>query len=226
MKADKSCCLSIAKGGFAYLSQQREQLYISVCKEVVDFRHLLENSFNKIFSSWLATLAWYNCHYVWSLFGSFFPLFFSLPWSTNAEILPEAEIFPRETEEATFSSSYRRSRLLCAFFFRFSGDAFFQFLCRNKCCISTFFDLLLFLFCSIATQSCSTFYLYFGCYRSENKHGNWTKWQADQDWNSNILPQLYRKISNWLWTCVEIKSKERVYFSSFYVAWAECECWN
>jgi len=51
MKADKSCCLSIAKGGFAYLSQQREQLYISVCKEVVDFRHLLENSFNKIFSS-------------------------------------------------------------------------------------------------------------------------------------------------------------------------------
>lgn len=48
-----------------------------------------------------------------------------------------------ETGKATFSSSYRRSRLLCAFFFQFSGDAFFQFLCRKKCCISTFFD-----FCS------------------------------------------------------------------------------
>lgn len=45
--------------------------------------------------------------------------------------------------------------------FQFSGDAFFQFLCRKRCCFSTFLTYILFLFCNTATQSCSTLYLYF-----------------------------------------------------------------
>lgn len=107
-------------------------------KKLRDFRHLLKNLSYKLLLSTLATLGWYSCRSRRYLFNYFFYFFFSLPWSTNAEILPKVEIFSREAEKATISNFYRRFSLLCAFSFPFSGDAFFQFLCRKKCCVSTF----------------------------------------------------------------------------------------
>lgn len=102
----------------------------------MDFRHLLENLVYKFFWSRLATLAWYSYHYMWSLFNSFF--FFQLAMKHKCWNTAQSWNLPERNWKGYFSNFYRRSRLLCAFFFQFSGDAFFQFLCRKKCCISTF----------------------------------------------------------------------------------------
>lgn len=117
-------------------------------------------------------LALYSRWYKWCLSNSFFPFFFSsLQWSTNAEILPNAEIFLRETEKSRFSSFYRRLRLVC--FFPSSSVEMhpFNFCAGKNVAFLPFWLTFCSFFCDTATQSSSTLYLYFCCYRSLKQMG-------------------------------------------------------
>lgn len=176
MKADKSCLLSTAKGDTAYRSQQREQLCMSVCR---DFRHLLENSVYKLFWSRVAMLASYSYRYIWSLFNSFFFLF-QLAMKHKCWDTAQSWNLLERNWKGYVQQFLQEIQTTVCFFLPVQRRCILSVSVQEKVLHFYLFDLLLFLFCNIATQSCSAFYLFFSCYRSESKQGNWTKWQADQ----------------------------------------------
>lgn len=181
---------------------------VTVCKEIRDLRHLLDNSVCKLFWSRLTSLAWYSYRYMWSLFNSFFVSFSACHEAQMLRYCPKLK-FSQEKLKRLHSAIFAGvPDFGVFFFFQFSGAAFFQFLCRKKCCISTF---LTYFCCSFIILLHSPAVLSICISVVRGVKANRGTGPNDKLIGIKIVIFFPSCTENELTGCVEIKSKEGVY---------------